>query len=162
NCIRFVAVSATIQNLDDLAEWLGTTSNPAKTYKISDHLRPVKLQKIVIGYPCYDGMSNFKFDISLRYKIHNIISSYSDGKPTLVFCSTRKNVMQTADMLSKNGRFLTSAEMRNTLSTNAKMLKDSKLHDFVMNGVGCHHAGMDHHDRKLMADLFESGNLLVL
>ncbi|XP_036370754.1 probable ATP-dependent DNA helicase HFM1 isoform X2 [Octopus sinensis] len=162
NNIRFLAVSATIQNLNDLAEWLGDSDDPAVTFKISDDLRPVKLQKIVIGYPCSERISNYQFDISLRYKLPNVILNYSDGKPTLVFCSTRKNVIQTADMLSKQGKFLSSFEMRTILSNSAKLLKDAKLHDFLLSGVGCHHAGMDYHDRKLMADLFEAGNLLVL
>lgn len=51
-------------------------------------MRPVKLKKIVLGYQA--GTSAFKFDITLNYKLQDVILRYSDGKPTLVgYCAVQ-------------------------------------------------------------------------
>lgn len=44
--------------------------------------RPVKLQKIVLGYNF--NPSGFKFDLDLTYKLKSLIKQYSNGQPTLV------------------------------------------------------------------------------
>ena len=45
------------------------------------------LRKIVFGYPCSEKQSDFKFDLTLNYKLSNIIQTYSENKPTLVVWS---------------------------------------------------------------------------
>ena len=42
----------------------------------------MRLRKVVLGYP--DSNSDFKFDLSLNYRLSGIIHTYSDDKPTLV------------------------------------------------------------------------------
>ena len=51
---------------------------------MGDEYRPVTLRRVVLGYPCSENMSDFKFDLSLNYKLSGIIQTYSDCKPTLV------------------------------------------------------------------------------
>ena len=51
---------------------------------LGDEYRPVTLRKVVLGYPCSESTSDFKFDLSLNYKLSGIIQTYSDCKPTLV------------------------------------------------------------------------------
>jgi ATP-dependent DNA helicase HFM1/MER3 len=51
---------------------------------MDDSYRPVKLRKVVIGYSCNENTSNFRFDLSLNYKLSGIIHTYSENKPTLV------------------------------------------------------------------------------
>lgn len=46
--------------------------------------RPVKLRKVVLGFPCSQNQTEFKFDLSLNYKMANIIQIYSEQKPALV------------------------------------------------------------------------------
>lgn len=55
---------------------------------MDDSYRPVKLHKVVIGYTCSEGTSNFRFDLSLNYKLSSIIQKYSENKPTLVVGQT--------------------------------------------------------------------------
>ena len=38
----------------------------------------------MLGYP--DANSEFKFDLSLNYRLSGVIQCYSDQKPTLVVC----------------------------------------------------------------------------
>uniref|UniRef100_A0A8C9SBX4 DNA 3'-5' helicase n=1 Tax=Scleropages formosus TaxID=113540 RepID=A0A8C9SBX4_SCLFO len=160
--VRFVAVSATIPNMSDIAEWLSDWSGPATCLEMDESHRPVKLRKVVLGYPCGTNQTEFKFDLSLNYKIANVIQTYSDQKPTLVFCSTRKGVQQSASVLAKDARFIMGAEHKQRLMKYASSILDSKLRDLVMCGVGFHHAGIDVSDRKIIEDAFIAGDLPVL
>ncbi|KAM9379135.1 putative ATP-dependent DNA helicase HFM1 [Phaethornis superciliosus] len=160
--LRFVAVSATIPNAEDIAEWLSDSKMPAVCLKIDEDQRPVKLRKIVLGFPCSDNQTEFKFDLTLNYKIASIIQTYSEQKPSLVFCATRKGVQQAASVLAKDAKFLLSIEQKQRLQRSANSLKDSKLRDLLMYGVAYHHAGMEVSDRKIIEGAFTVGDLPVL
>jgi ATP-dependent DNA helicase HFM1/MER3 len=62
--VRFIALSATVPNAEDIATWLGKSSTmpyqPACLQTFGEEFRPVKLQKFVYGY---NGSENdFAFD----------------------------------------------------------------------------------------------------
>nr|XP_009939491.1 PREDICTED: probable ATP-dependent DNA helicase HFM1 [Opisthocomus hoazin] len=160
--MRFVAVSATIPNAEDIAEWLSDSKMPAVCLKIDEDQRPVKLRKIVLGFPCSDNQTEFRFDLTLNYKIASIIQTYSEQKPALVFCATRKGVQQAASVLAKDAKFLLSVEQKQRLQRSANSLKDSKLRDLLIYGVAYHHAGMEISDRKIIEGAFTVGDLPVL
>ena len=68
--IRFIALSATVPNLQDIATWLGRSSTdqnmPAVKERFGEEFRPVKLQKHVCGY---QGAGNdFAFDTLMTKK----------------------------------------------------------------------------------------------
>lgn len=67
-----------------IAEWLSDSKMPAVCLKIDEDQRPVKLRKIVLGFPCSNNQTEFKFDLTLNYKIATIIQAYSEQKPALV------------------------------------------------------------------------------
>ncbi|XP_062336822.1 probable ATP-dependent DNA helicase HFM1 [Osmerus eperlanus] len=160
--MRFVAVSATIPNIADIADWLCDSGGPATCLEMDESHRPVKLRKVVLGFPCSSNQTEFKFDLSLNYKMANIIQTYSDHKPSLVFCSTRKGVQQSATVLAKDARFIMSIEHKQRLTKYANSIQDSKLRDLVLVGVGYHHAGVDMSDRKCIEEAFTMGDLPVL
>ena len=62
--VRFVALSATVPNSEDIATWLGrdatNTQLPAHRERFGDDFRPVKLQKVVYGYQ--SNGNDFAFD----------------------------------------------------------------------------------------------------
>ncbi|KAL4219964.1 ATP-dependent DNA helicase MER3 [Mactra antiquata] len=162
---RFVALSATITNIEDIASWLGSEKSPAVHYMFDDSARPVRLRKVVLGYHFSEGKrSEFQFDISLSYKLSGIINTYNDNKPTLIFCATRKGVMQAADILAKDVKnsYLRNSHHRLALQNYSFHLKDAKLRDLVSLGIGYHHAGMDIQDRKEIEEIFANGDLPVL
>jgi hypothetical protein len=70
------------------------------TKKFSDEWRPVKLDIRVIGYP--DAKNAYLFDRNLNFRLFEIISQYSDGRPSLVFCSSRKGTSVAATTLGKD------------------------------------------------------------
>lgn len=100
--VRFVALSATVPNSQDIATWLGKNHNtphvPAPLEKFGEEFRPVKLQKHVCGYQ--NAMNDFAFDSFLNGKLPEVIAKYSKGKPLMVFCFTRKACVETAKLLA--------------------------------------------------------------
>ncbi|XP_013369810.1 PREDICTED: probable ATP-dependent DNA helicase HFM1 isoform X2 [Chinchilla lanigera] len=160
--MRFVAVSATIPNAEDVAEWLSDGERPAVCLKMDESHRPVKLQKVVLGFPCSSNQTEFKFDLTLNYKVASVIRTYSDQKPTLVFCATRKGVQQAASVLVKDAKFVMTMEQKQRLQKCAYSVRDSKLRDILLYGVAYHHAGMELSDRKVVEGAFTVGDLPVL
>ncbi|XP_074237544.1 putative ATP-dependent DNA helicase HFM1 [Saimiri boliviensis] len=160
--MRFVAVSATIPNAEDIAEWLSDGERPAVCLKMDENHRPVKLQKVVLGFPCSSNQNEFKFDLTLDYKIASVIQMYSDQKPTLVFCATRKGVQQAASVLVKDAKFIMTVEQKQRLQKYAYSVRDSKLRDILKDGAAYHHAGMELSDRKVVEGAFSVGDLPVL
>nr|XP_028588650.1 probable ATP-dependent DNA helicase HFM1 isoform X2 [Podarcis muralis] len=160
--MRFVAVSATIPNADDIAEWLSDGKGPAVCLKIDERHRPVKLRKIVLGFPSSSNQTEFKFDLTLNYKVASVIQTYSEQKPTLVFCATRKGVQQAASVLAKDAKFIMSLEQKQRLQKSANSVKEARLRDLLTYGVAYHHAGIEASDRKIIEATFNMGVLPVL
>ncbi|XP_070795506.1 probable ATP-dependent DNA helicase HFM1 [Pituophis catenifer annectens] len=187
--MRFVAVSATIPNAEDIAEWLSDGKRPAVCLKIDERHRPVKLHKVVLGFPCSSNQTEFKFDLTLNYKVASVIQTYSEQKPTLVvcvtispltivivyfriiinngfsylqFCATRKGVQQAASVLAKDAKFIMTIEQKQRLQRSANLIKEAKLRDLLICGVAYHHAGVEVSDRKTIEAAFNMGDIPVL
>ncbi|XP_047479905.1 probable ATP-dependent DNA helicase HFM1 [Penaeus chinensis] len=160
--LRFVAVSATIPNAEDLAVWLSDGQSPAVTHRLEESLRPVKLRRVVLGYDCLESWSEFRFDLSLTYALATVIATYSENKPTLVFASTRKGAQIAASTLSKEARLVRNSSHKQLLTSVGNLLRDNKLRECLLAGVAYHHAGLDMADRRQVEELFTSGHLPVL
>ncbi|CAO3667117.1 unnamed protein product [Rhizopus microsporus] len=63
NQIRYIAVSATVPNLNDISTWLN-----AKPIAFSEEYRPVRLDRFVYGYPHKED-NMFLFDRKLDWKL---------------------------------------------------------------------------------------------
>ena len=59
-----------------------TNDKSFSSISIDESHRPVQLHRVVLGYP--DAATDFKFNLSLNYKLSAVIQSYSEQKPTLV------------------------------------------------------------------------------
>ncbi|XP_061489630.1 probable ATP-dependent DNA helicase HFM1 isoform X3 [Rhineura floridana] len=160
--MRFVAVSATIPNAEDIAEWLSDGKRSAVCLKIDERHRPVKLRKVVLGFSSSSNQTEFKFDLTLNYKVASVIQTYSEQKPTLVFCATRKGVQQAASVLAKDAKFIMSFEQKQRLQKSANSVKETRLRDLLICGVAYHHAGIEVSDRKIIEAAFNMGDIPVL
>lgn len=100
--VRFVALSATVPNFQDLASWLGKNSVnpdlPAARERFGEEFRPVRLRKHVCGYQA--NANDFAFEKTLSAKLPEVISKYSQRKPIMVFCFTRNACVETAKLLA--------------------------------------------------------------
>lgn len=165
--VRFVALSATVPNSEDVARWFGrdhTNSHlPARRETFGEELRPVRLNKHVYGEHC--GGNDYKFDSYLDKKIIPALSRHTnkqEPKPIMVFCFTRKSCETTAQILSEAwsvapaGTKLWPAPKKQILVTN------KTLRDFVHHGVAFHHAGLDPQDRATVERCYLSGDLHVI
>jgi hypothetical protein len=63
--------------------------------RIDDSYRPVNLRKVVLGFPCAEKSSEFRFDLMLSYRLANVIQTYADLKPTLVVTAALLRVFQS-------------------------------------------------------------------
>jgi ATP-dependent DNA helicase HFM1/MER3 len=79
---RFVAVSATIPNVADIAAWLHVP--PGGLHVFGQEHRPCKLQTFVRGYNM--PHKDYLFEPRLRDHLFGIIREFSQGKPSLIFC----------------------------------------------------------------------------
>ncbi|KAK9831896.1 hypothetical protein WJX81_006765 [Elliptochloris bilobata] len=99
--VRFVAVSATIPNVHDIAQWLHVPANGLLVF--GEEMRPVKLVTHVRGYA--QTGNDFMFERRLNDYLPGIVAEFSKGKPTLIFCSSRKGTVDTAQrMLGDSAR----------------------------------------------------------
>ncbi|CAE6422876.1 unnamed protein product [Rhizoctonia solani] len=138
NRVRFVLVSATAPNIEDLKDWLSSCSSGESTsmFKFSEEYRPCRLQRHVYGYPRPPGHNDFQFMKTLDYKLFPVIQEHSTGKPVLVFCPTRKS------RCHGHGKPF-----------------DGKL---ATLGLGVHHAGLSLDERHTVEQLFTERKLSVI
>lgn len=162
--LRFIAVSATVSNVQDIAQWLSSERSDASVFQVDHRERPVKLRTIVLGYSASVNVNEFSFDNLLNHKLAEVIKEYSNDKPTLVFCATRKSASNAATTLTKEGRFdMSFSVTKRKLYVNLAMqLKDKTLQDTVRFGIAFHHAGLSMHDRRLIEEGFIDGRIMIL
>lgn len=65
--------------------------------------RPVPLTTHVVGYP--PAKSDFFFDRDLLERVPDILARFSENKPSLIFCSSRKGTEVAALKLANLRRF---------------------------------------------------------
>ncbi|KAI8825871.1 Sec63 Brl domain-containing protein [Fimicolochytrium jonesii] len=174
--IRFLAVSATVPNIMDIAEWLKSAhGTPAQVRVFGEEFRPVQLRKEVLGFFAKSA-NYFQFEASLDYKLMEVIERFSAKKPSLVFCSTRKSVTTCAERLAKecvelcsgsNGYgpmhpFVKTRNLSDTLRGIKNRITDRKLAELVVHGIGFHHGGLSTQDRQLIESSFLQGHISVV
>jgi ATP-dependent DNA helicase HFM1/MER3 len=74
--IRFVGLSATVPNIEDVARWLREPDGQlAIFYVFGEEFRPVRLDAFVLGCSRSDNGKNvFMFDHSLNYKYGQVMT----------------------------------------------------------------------------------------
>ncbi|RKF55535.1 ATP-dependent DNA helicase MER3 [Golovinomyces cichoracearum] len=162
--LRFIALSATIPNSEDIAIWLGkdhcNQHLPAHRETFGESFRPVKLQKHVHGF---DGTFNdYAFDKFLDGKLTSLLQKYTHRKPMMIFCFTRKSCEATASILSSWwDRQLVND--RAWLAPSRKIVVENKdLQNVITCGVAFHHAGLDSQDRHAIEIGYLKGDINVI
>ncbi len=166
---QIIALSATIENSKEIAEWLDASL-------VESDYRPVRLHKGVM-YPDNDSykveFAGRKAAIPFSPEIDSALcmDTIRKGKQTLVFVSTRRSAEAAAEKISKDVRKLLSVGDRAALKKLAKGVESAlgsptkqcrRLARIIENGAAFHHAGLVAKQRKLVEDAFRSGQLKVL
>ncbi|ACS33372.1 ATP-dependent DNA helicase [Thermococcus gammatolerans] len=155
---QILALSATVGNAEELAEWLDAS------LVVSDW-RPVQLRRGVfhLGTLIWeDG----KVESYPENWYSLVVDAVKRGKGALVFVNTRRSAEKEALALSKLvSSHLTKPEKR-ALESLASQLEDNptseKLKRALRGGVAFHHAGLSRVERTLIEDAFREGLIKVI
>ncbi|GAA87924.1 DEAD/DEAH box DNA helicase [Aspergillus luchuensis IFO 4308] len=162
--VRFIALSATVPNSEDIATWLGRDSVnqhvPAHREHFGEDFRPVKLQKFVYGY--HSHANDFAFDKMCTSKLADIISSHSRKKPIMIFCCTRNSAVATAKELTRLWT-MSNPPARLWKGPGRSMeVQNVDLRATIAAGVAFHHAGLDPIDRRSVETGFLNGQVSII
>jgi helicase len=159
--IRIIALSATIPNEDEIADWLN-----AKI--LTSEWRPVPLHEGVFLNNRIVFV-NGEETIVKRLKraggrIENLVmDAIEEGGQALVFDSTRKRAESTAVKLSHLFEVIPDLiEISETLNEISGTETSAKLAECVRKGVAFHHAGLIHEQRSIIEKTFREGQLKVI
>ena len=158
-----LALSATINNYKELAEWLDANH-------VKSDWRPVRLYAGV----CFDGAVDFqpKRKIMLERKedpITELIDkTLSAGKQALVFINTRKGAETAAEKIGSHIKSMVSGQQLHELSEKtANALEHPtaqcrRLAKCILHGTAFHHAGLAGRQRGLIERAFREGIIKVI
>jgi hypothetical protein len=150
---RIVGVSATMPNVGDIAAFL----NASDAFVFDDSYRPVPLTIHVAV--CGDaGKNQFLFNKNLNQRVPGVIRQFSKGKPSIIFCHTKKESEALASELSNNSNLGFSINNPKLASQTSVIA----LQRCLLRGVAYHNAGLDILDRKLVERAFLEGQIKCL
>ncbi|MFB6163275.1 MAG: DEAD/DEAH box helicase [Halococcoides sp.] len=159
---RIVALSATMQNVGEVADWLDAPE--AATFAFDDSYRPVPLEASVETYT--HGDNAFADKYRRLYRALDLVEPHlrEDGQ-ALVFVASRQDTVRAAektrDELAERD-VPVGARGDYDFHTDAEQLSDETLRQSVLDGVGFHHAGLATEDKNRVEAWFREGRLDVL
>ena len=151
-----VAVSATLPNLGELASFVES----GEAFVFDQSYRPVPLN-IYVQACGHIGKNRYLFDKSLAQHVPNILSRFSNGRPTIVFCHSKRETEELAEMLSGSWATQSRANQPQLMNFSSKT-NTAILHRCLRKGIAFHHAGLDASDRRLVEEAFGSGAISCL
>ncbi|HEU4606234.1 MAG TPA: DEAD/DEAH box helicase [Nitrososphaera sp.] len=163
---QVVALSATVANSDEIADWLGCEL-------VQSDWRPTKLVEGVYEYGSARMSDGKKFRVEssgVSSAVDLAIDSLDGGGQALIFAETRKRAASLAakavegvyrrlDKATKELATTASAEILNK-GDDTELTKT--LAQLVGKGVAFHHAGLGPSSRKIVEDSFKNGVIKLL
>ena len=164
--LQILALSATIGNVEEIAEWLKAN------YVVMDW-RPVPLREGVVWFDEVLFRDGDARKIELVHQNSAISLAYEvvkNGGQALIFVDTRKNTISIAQKLSPLIRkLLSKGELRSLklvseqiLTVEEKTSLSDNLAKLIKDGVAFHHAGVHASHRKIVEDYFRKGLIKVI
>jgi replicative superfamily II helicase len=159
---RIVALSATMPNVDDVADWLDAV--PETTFSFDDSYRPVDLHADVRTYS--HGENAFADKYRRLFTALDLAEPHlRDDGQSLVFVSSRQDTVQAAkktrDELAERDVPL-GARGDYEFHTDAQALENNTLQQSVLDGVAFHHAGLGKGDKDRVEQWFREGKISIL
>ncbi len=164
--LQVLALSATISNVDEIAEWL-------KAECVTTEWRPVTLKEGVLLQEeiLYKDGDARRIDKKTRDPAINLLlNTIKTGGQVLVFASTRKNAatlakkiaVETDVVLSKPIKRALEHEAERILNTGERTRLSEALAELVRCGTAFHHAGLGGGHRRIIEDAFREGKIKAL
>ncbi|PWI47018.1 hypothetical protein CEE45_14035 [Candidatus Heimdallarchaeota archaeon B3_Heim] len=163
--LQIVALSATVGNSEELAEWL-------KAELVQSDWRPVPLKEGVF-YDNYVTYSDFTTrDVIYRQKealLNLALDSFHSQEQVLIFTPSRRSAVTTANKIGDKIEPLLGPREKKTLSDRAVSLTTNlsdplskQLVACIKKGAAFHHAGLNSNQRMIIEDSFKEGIIKVL
>ena len=164
--IQLVVLSATIKNVEEVAEWL-------KAIPVTTEWRPVTLREGVILQDeilFKDGgalkIENANKDPAINLAVYTVKA----GNQALAFAGTRRNSISLAKKIATKLKPFLSKPMKRSLhqlseqilSTGERTRLGEQLAEVVADGTAFHHAGLSGGHRRIIEDSFREGKIKVL
>ena len=180
---QILALSATVGNANDLAEWLDADLVKSEWRPIalySGTLTGLDLRYHSVESPGGDFSlpESKRLDGGANKNLHSVLDDTTEmSKQMLVFVASRSSAQKEARELSKHVKSKLDAEdhnfsdsvteswdeMANSLSVRESGSVTAKaLANAVRGGVGFHHAGLTSSQRRVVEEGFRTGNLLCI
>lgn len=164
--VQLVALSATISNAEDIAEWLDAEL-------VKSNWRPVKLNEGVF----FDGEIRFQdgstraVDYRRKKPVTDLVCDIlSEDGQVLIFVSSRRSTISAAKRIASSVRPYLSNEsldflgrLANKIDSGPNTPETSKVLARLMRlGVAFHHAGLSNQERTLIEEAFKRNHLHVI
>jgi helicase len=170
--VQIVALSATISNADEIADWLGAEL-------VKSTWRPVPLSEGVylegeIAFfeeGRYEKRSTRQIPRKYKDEVADIVcDTLDENGQVLLFVSSRKSTIAMAKRLAPSLRKYLSSDSLKDLLRIAKKIgatpsspdESKTLAKLISEGVAFHHAGLDNQERVLVEDAFKNNLLKVV
>nr|KAG5691791.1 hypothetical protein BaRGS_003187 [Batillaria attramentaria] len=167
--IRIVALSSSLSNARDVAQWLGCGTTAF--FNFHPNVRPVPLELHIQGFNISHNASRI---IAMGKPAYQAMVRHSPRKPVIVFVPSRKQTRITAiDILTfaaaelqaateekAQSRFLHVTE--EDLAPFLEKISDLTLRETLASGVGYLHEGLSEAERRLVEQLFNTGAIQVI
>lgn len=172
--LRIVALSATLPNYEDVAEFLQVPKRGL--FFFGPEHRPVPLQQQFIGV-----FGNIKKRYEIEEKMNDVCyetvrDSLVRGYQVMVFVHSRKGTGDAATALTKRatayeeldryfitqGKEGSAGDAYKKYVDRVKKSRNREVANHFYTGMGIHHAGMLRGDRKLTESMFADGAIKVL
>ncbi|AAS54603.1 AGR113Wp [Eremothecium gossypii ATCC 10895] len=163
---RVVALSATLPNYTDIAEFLRVPSDGLFYFDAS--FRPCPLAQQFCGITETNSVKRVNAMNQVCYE--KVLESVAENHQVIVFVHSRKDTARTAiwlrDKLLEEDKISSFAPQdagsAEILKRETENITDKSFGDVVQHGFGIHHAGLSRDDRSLAEDLFADGLIKVL
>ncbi|WP_256685879.1 DEAD/DEAH box helicase [Halococcus qingdaonensis] len=159
---RVVALSATMPNVDEIADWLDAV--PETTFDFGDEYRPVDLESGVRTYT--HGENAFADKYRRLYRALDLSEKHirEDGQ-ALVFVASRQDTVRAAekarDELASRDVPI-GARGDYDFHTETQVLENQTLRKSALDGVAFHHAGLSKSDKDHVEQWFREGKIQLL
>ncbi|GAA0476375.1 DEAD/DEAH box helicase [Halococcus dombrowskii] len=159
---RIVALSATMPNVDEIADWLDAV--PETTFDFGQEYRPVDLESGVRTYT--HGENAFADKYRRLYRALDLAEEHiRDDGQALVFVASRQDTVRAAekarDELASRDVPM-GARGDYDFHTETQVLENQTLRKSALDGVAFHHAGLSKSDKDHVEQWFREGKIQLL